>query len=243
MMRVRWLSFFRASQLVSIEVECVGLASAPASLPSDVPCYALSCDTFGLRKFSRTVQKHAGDGLQTPIKSKDQLHFATSRWDSWPQTHAANAIHTNINALLFARISPDQPIVTSHFNTCNFLSKSHGLHTSTKGSCPPVSDKQVTSPWPPTPVHWIESAAPHAWLPYIHLARAHKPIGTWLLAWPCFWSIALATPPGAVPDLYTMMLFGTGAVVRSCMNSSNGVQPQDSTAWQYSQHFFPHFPS
>lgn len=37
--------------------------------------------------------------------------------------------------------------------------------------------------------------------------------GTWLLAWPCFWSIALAAPPGALPDLRTLALFGTGAVL------------------------------
>ena len=37
--------------------------------------------------------------------------------------------------------------------------------------------------------------------------------GTWLLAWPCFWSIALAAPPGAIPDLRLLALFGAGAVL------------------------------
>lgn len=37
--------------------------------------------------------------------------------------------------------------------------------------------------------------------------------GTWLLAWPCFWSIALAAPPGAASDLRMLALFGTGAVL------------------------------
>jgi len=37
--------------------------------------------------------------------------------------------------------------------------------------------------------------------------------GTWLLAWPCFWSIALAAPPGALPDAAMLALFGTGAVL------------------------------
>lgn len=43
--------------------------------------------------------------------------------------------------------------------------------------------------------------------------RLEKPIGTWLLAWPCFWSIALAAPPGSLPDLRLLALFGAGAVL------------------------------
>lgn len=37
--------------------------------------------------------------------------------------------------------------------------------------------------------------------------------GTWLLAWPCFWSIALAAPPGALPDVKLLALFGAGALL------------------------------
>lgn len=61
---------------------------------------------------------------------------------------------------------------------------------------------------------WIEKAAPASVLPYIHLARLHKPIGSWLLAWPCFWSIAMAAAPGQLPDIHMLTLYGTGAVVR-----------------------------
>lgn len=43
--------------------------------------------------------------------------------------------------------------------------------------------------------------------------RMDKPIGTWLLALPSFWSIALATPQGTIPDLYMMGLFGAGAIL------------------------------
>lgn len=56
---------------------------------------------------------------------------------------------------------------------------------------------------------WI----PASLLPYYELARLDKPIGTWLLAWPCFWSIALATPPGALPDVALVALFGVGALL------------------------------
>lgn len=34
-----------------------------------------------------------------------------------------------------------------------------------------------------------------------------------MLAWPCFWSIALAAPSGAFPDVKLLALFGTGALL------------------------------
>ena len=37
--------------------------------------------------------------------------------------------------------------------------------------------------------------------------------GTWLLVWPCFWSIALAAPSGSLPDPVLLALFGTGAIL------------------------------
>ncbi len=36
-------------------------------------------------------------------------------------------------------------------------------------------------------VSWIEKVLPRQLQPFAHLARLDKPIGTWLLAWPCFW--------------------------------------------------------
>lgn len=47
--------------------------------------------------------------------------------------------------------------------------------------------------------------------PYMQLSRVDKPIGTWLLAWPSFWSIALAAPHGGPVDLQMLTLFGAGA--------------------------------
>eukprot|EP01121_Diplochlamys_sp_Union-15-3_P022265 TRINITY_DN9416_c0_g1_i1.p1 TRINITY_DN9416_c0_g1~~TRINITY_DN9416_c0_g1_i1.p1 ORF type:complete len:343 (-),score=44.89 TRINITY_DN9416_c0_g1_i1:14-1042(-) len=49
--------------------------------------------------------------------------------------------------------------------------------------------------------------------PYLQLTRVDKPIGTWLLFWPCTWSIALASGPGALPSLSLLALFGLGSVV------------------------------
>ena len=54
---------------------------------------------------------------------------------------------------------------------------------------------------------------PRGLQPYLTLIRADKPIGSWLLFWPCSWSIALATTPGHLPSLGTLALFGAGAFV------------------------------
>ena len=58
---------------------------------------------------------------------------------------------------------------------------------------------------------WIDKWAP-VWLrPYLHLARLDRPIGTWLLLLPCWWSIGLATP--GTPDLVMVGLFAAGALI------------------------------
>lgn len=59
---------------------------------------------------------------------------------------------------------------------------------------------------------WVDTVAPAALRPYLKLMRLDRPIGTWLLLFPCWWSIALAAE-GAWPDLWLMALFGVGAVV------------------------------
>ncbi|KAL0440907.1 UNVERIFIED_CONTAM: 4-hydroxybenzoate polyprenyltransferase, mitochondrial [Sesamum radiatum] len=60
---------------------------------------------------------------------------------------------------------------------------------------------------------WIDVYLPEKARPYAHLARLDKPIGTWLLAWPCMWSITMAAAPGSLPAIKMMMLFGTGALL------------------------------
>lgn len=58
---------------------------------------------------------------------------------------------------------------------------------------------------------WVQRWLPASAVPYAQLARWDRPIGTWLLLWPCLWSIALAAPPGALPDARLYALFGVGA--------------------------------
>ncbi|MGB0670831.1 MAG: 4-hydroxybenzoate octaprenyltransferase [Rhodospirillales bacterium] len=57
---------------------------------------------------------------------------------------------------------------------------------------------------------WLDRL-PASWLPYARLMRADRPIGTWLLLLPCWWSLSLASP--GFPDLWMALLFGVGALV------------------------------
>lgn len=53
-------------------------------------------------------------------------------------------------------------------------------------------------------------------------------LGSWLLFWPCGWSIALAAPAGALPDLLMLALFGTGAfIMRGAGCTINDMWDQD----------------
>ncbi|WP_428028848.1 4-hydroxybenzoate octaprenyltransferase [Ancylobacter sp.] len=52
------------------------------------------------------------------------------------------------------------------------------------------------SPVAPAPAdsdgNWVDRYAPAVLRPYLRLARADRPIGSWLLLIPCWWSVALA---------------------------------------------------
>lgn len=60
---------------------------------------------------------------------------------------------------------------------------------------------------------WVDRWLPAGLRPYARLARLDRPIGTWLLLFPGWWAIALATPAGQTPDLRLMALFAIGALV------------------------------
>jgi len=51
------------------------------------------------------------------------------------------------------------------------------------------------------------------WKPYFRLMRLDRPIGFYLLLWPCYWSVAIATPMGSLPSPKLMLLFGIGALL------------------------------
>ena len=64
---------------------------------------------------------------------------------------------------------------------------------------------------------WIDRYVPEPVRPYLKLLRLDRPIGTWLLLLPCWWSTAMA---GGITDGITakqivimMALFGVGALI------------------------------
>ena len=60
----------------------------------------------------------------------------------------------------------------------------------------------------------LVNKAPYGLQPYLKLMRIDKPIGSWLLFWPCGWSLGLAAPPGApIPDPNLLGLFAAGAFI------------------------------
>jgi 4-hydroxybenzoate polyprenyltransferase len=65
------------------------------------------------------------------------------------------------------------------------------------------------------PGNWVDRLAPESARPYLRLARADRPIGTWLLLFPCWWSLALAglTIGHPYPSPVAMALFAIGAFV------------------------------
>lgn len=83
----------------------------------------------------------------------------------------------------------------------------------------------MTEPTPATPTssvgivadavrgHWADTLLPMWLRPYARLARWERPIGWWLLLWPCWWSAALAADAaGRWPNLWHLALFLVGAV-------------------------------
>lgn len=58
---------------------------------------------------------------------------------------------------------------------------------------------------------WIDRLAPAGARPFLRLARLDRPIGTWLLLLPCWWSTALAAP--GWPNADFLILFIIGSVV------------------------------
>ncbi|HRY05964.1 MAG TPA: 4-hydroxybenzoate octaprenyltransferase [Hyphomicrobiaceae bacterium] len=103
---------------------------------------------------------------------------------------------------------------------------------------PPVSTKPP-QPTEPPPVldaahgNWVDTYAPAAWRPYLRLARADRPIGTWLLLLPCWWSLALASlaDARAYPNPWYLILFAIGAfVMRAAGCAYNDIVDRDFDA-------------
>src|SRR5262244_4281982 len=61
--------------------------------------------------------------------------------------------------------------------------------------------------------NWVDRIAPLGIRPYLRLARLDRPIGSWLLLMPCWWSAGLAAiwAGAPYPDPWHVLLFFIGA--------------------------------
>ena len=60
--------------------------------------------------------------------------------------------------------------------------------------------------------NWVDGLAPSYTRPYLRLARLDRPIGSWLLLMPCWWSVGLAGMHNdRFPSLWHVVLFFIGA--------------------------------
>jgi 4-hydroxybenzoate polyprenyltransferase len=60
--------------------------------------------------------------------------------------------------------------------------------------------------------NWVDTLAPQPARPYLRLARLDRPIGSWLLLVPCWWSVGLAgMRAGQMPSVWHIVLFFIGA--------------------------------
>ncbi|MFO1247380.1 MAG: 4-hydroxybenzoate octaprenyltransferase [Alphaproteobacteria bacterium] len=81
----------------------------------------------------------------------------------------------------------------------------------------PMPTKSQAIPLDAVPASWVEHASPRL-QPYLRLARLDRPIGTWLLLWPCIFGLLLGAAADERRflewrDLYYVLLFGVGALV------------------------------
>lgn len=97
--------------------------------------------------------------------------------------------------------------------------------TSDTTSAPTVPDAR--------PGNWVDRHAPRLVRPYLRLARFDRPIGAWLLLFPCWWGSALASlaSGNAAPNLWHMGLFLIGAfVMRGAGCTYNDIVDRDYDA-------------
>ncbi|MGO9485124.1 MAG: 4-hydroxybenzoate octaprenyltransferase [Rhodomicrobium sp.] len=86
------------------------------------------------------------------------------------------------------------------------------------------------------PSNWVDRFAPDGLKPWLRLVRADRPVGAYLLMWPCWWSVALSVrAEDDIPDIWSdirlLLLFTVGAfVMRSAGCIYNDIIDRDIDA-------------
>jgi 4-hydroxybenzoate polyprenyltransferase len=81
--------------------------------------------------------------------------------------------------------------------------------------------------------NWVDTRAPSWSRPYLRLARFDRPIGSWLLLMPCWWSAALAAAAGGdirqLPGVFVLFFIGA-FVMRGAGCTWNDITDRDLDA-------------
>jgi len=97
----------------------------------------------------------------------------------------------------------------------------------------PVSQGKAPGVADAAPANWVDRFAPAFLVPYLRLARADRPVGFFLLALPCFWSVAFAgrSIGAPYPDPWLLLLFAIGAIaMRAAGCTYNDIVDRDIDA-------------
>ena len=81
--------------------------------------------------------------------------------------------------------------------------------------------------------NWVDRLAPPSWRPYLRLVRFDRPIGAWLLLFPCWWGQALAEVSlgRPYPNVWMLALFLAGAfIMRGAGCTYNDIVDRDFDA-------------
>lgn len=163
-----------------------------------------------------THQAHTFDSARTtpsaPPHALEGLHRRAR--------HPSNSYHTQASTTRLPRVPTALPhpipAYWRHYSTTHSTNSPNNTPSSTSSSTSSSASTTSGSTCGSTqpPAAGLLAILPPAAHPYALLMRLDKPIGTWLLLWPGLWSIALAAPPGAMPDWWLVSLFAAGSLVR-----------------------------
>ncbi|XP_069680416.1 4-hydroxybenzoate polyprenyltransferase, mitochondrial [Periplaneta americana] len=144
------------------------------------------------------------------------VKYATSKWIVMLSKRCSCVCSRKFSAHQFERRGDDNVLQSREFlRHNNYLSKSTvpyihtDGHASRKNGIRQVKINRKVGTLAATFVNNSSTALQ----PYMKLMRIDKPIGSWLLFWPCGWSIALSAAPGSLPDLKMLALFGVGTFI------------------------------
>ncbi|CAO2824478.1 unnamed protein product [Amaranthus hypochondriacus] len=151
-----------------------------------------------------------------------------------PPSLVSPSPNSNLTCILYSQTHSCTQFTTFNFNFLNpnlIVGKLHQLTSSQKSFFSAYSTLPQTPKLPNSgkqddndnddhlkfntkiDASWVDLCLPQRIRHYAKLARLDKPIGTWLLAWPCMWSITMAAEPGNLPDFKMLALFGCGALL------------------------------